>query len=138
MMVNGHWELSDRIHRNPGGGKLMISQEKAEDIGRAAVPLQRLFVRPQTLRTDDDLEQSLPEAMASPARPAWQTDDLEDEWIDNDEEDDNNNDDEQNGSQSMSLSMTTPGTMHIINASIHDGDSDGEPTSDPDAGGTFL
>jgi len=81
----------------------------------------------------------------STPRPAWQTDELEDEWID-DDDDEHNREDHENTLSSLSqgtrsISMTTPlaGVLHVIN-SADDTDSSGDPTATTTdrVGGTFL
>lgn len=84
------------------------------------------------------------------ARPAWQTDELEDEWIEptDDEEVDNehyneNHDDTFSSSSqgTRSISMTTPlaGILCVINTTDDLTDDHGEPTTTASqAGGTFL
>lgn len=56
-------------------------------------------------------------------RPAWQTDDLDEEWVDSD--------DASLGTQSISLTTPLPGFLHTPNA-------DNELETSPNAAGTFL
>ena len=77
-------------------------------------------------------------------RPAWQTDELEDEWIDADD-DEHNRDDHNNTFSSLSqgtrsISMTTPltGVVHIINSTDETDIIDDRTTTVDQAGGTFL
>jgi len=81
----------------------------------------------------------------STPRPAWQTDELEDEWVD-DDDDEHNREDHENTFSSLSqgtrsISMTTPlaGVLHVIN-STDDSDSSDDPTTTTtdQVGGTFL
>ena len=83
----------------------------------------------------------------SPQRPAWQTDELEDEWIDDDEQDHHPVDDTFSSfSQgTRSISMTTPltGLLRVINTTDDPADDQREHTTTTtttasQAGGTFL
>lgn len=81
-------------------------------------------------------------------RPAWQTDELEDEWIepsDDDQDDANNQEGPDDTFSSLSqgtrsISMTTPiaGTFNVISAIDDTTDDYGDPTTTSQAGGTFL
>ncbi|KAF7981491.1 hypothetical protein HWV62_33549 [Athelia sp. TMB] len=69
--------------------------------------------------------------MTSLARPAWQTEDLEDEWIEEEDEDD--------GSRSISLTTPLANTLHVVNSSGNNSfTSEDEPNAEAEAGGTFL
>jgi hypothetical protein len=76
-------------------------------------------------------------------RPAWQTDELEEEWIEDDEvhnREDHNNTFSSLSQGTRSISMTTPlvGVLHVI-GSANDNDSADDATTTVDqAGGTFL
>ena len=77
-------------------------------------------------------------------RPAWQTDDLQDEWIDPTDHDNQQGQDDTFSSLSQgtrSISMTTPiaGTFNVI-TSFFDNTTDNnpDPTTTSQAGGTFL
>lgn len=79
------------------------------------------------------------------ARPAWQTDELEDEWIEPDEDEEEQHQDNRDATFSSlsqgtrSLSMTTPisNTLHVVNGN-NDSDTSDDPTTSSQAGGTFL
>jgi hypothetical protein len=81
----------------------------------------------------------------STSRPAWQTDELEDEWIEDDDSEHNREDHENTFSSlsqgTRSISMTTPlaGVLHVI-SSTDETDSSEDPTATTtdQVGGTFL
>ncbi|KAI6114273.1 hypothetical protein F5141DRAFT_1105535 [Pisolithus sp. B1] len=64
------------------------------------------------------------ENLSEKARPAWQTEDLEEEWVEED--------DASFGTQSISLTAPLPGFLHTPDSDKDDSDSS------PVAGGTFL
>src|ERR1700676_1064277 len=75
-------------------------------------------------------------------RTAWQTDELEDEWVEENYED--NREDYENTVSSLSqgtrsISMTTPlaGMLHVVNVTDFTDTTDQMTTADQ-AGGTFL
>lgn len=82
----------------------------------------------------------------SPPRPAWQTDELEDEWIEPTEDDEHNLDHDNTFSSlsqgTRSISMTTPiaGILNVISNTEDITDDIGDPTTTTtsQAGGTFL
>jgi hypothetical protein len=73
-------------------------------------------------------------------RPAWQTDELEDEWIEYDDDDEHSREDHNNTLSSLSqgtrsISMTTPlaGVLYVVNST----DETDSTNSTDQAGGTF-
>ena len=76
--------------------------------------------------------------------PAWQTDDLQDEWIDSSDHNNQQGQDDTFTSLSQgtcSILMTTPiaGTFNVISSFINNTtDNNPDPTATSQAGGTFL
>ena len=79
-------------------------------------------------------------------RPAWQTDELEDEWVEDDDEHNRGGHDNTVSSLSQgtrSISMTTPlaGVLHVISSTEETDTTDDlnhDQTTTDQAGGTFL
>lgn len=72
----------------------------------------------------------------STTAPAWQTEELQDEWVDLDQEDSLNTDNLTYGTRSISL--TTPLATHIHTNNSHDSDTSNSSNVSPDPVGTFL
>ncbi|KAJ7164715.1 hypothetical protein C8R43DRAFT_1232838 [Mycena crocata] len=73
----------------------------------------------------------------SPQRPAWQTDELQDEWVDLDSEDASDDDANNLTYGTRSISLTVPLPSHIHTNSDIDADKSNSPTSFHGVG-TFL
>ncbi|KAG6854686.1 hypothetical protein C0991_003335 [Blastosporella zonata] len=86
---------------------------------------------------------SLGKAMSTnehPVAPAWQTDELQDEWVELDDENGDNDDHDNLTYGTHSISLTAPLATHIYTTS-HSDDEGGASLSrskSPVAGGTFL
>ncbi|KAG6815980.1 hypothetical protein H0H87_009683 [Tephrocybe sp. NHM501043] len=74
---------------------------------------------------------------AQPAAPAWQTDELQEEWVEFDEENGDNDDDDNLTYGTRSISLTAPLATHIYTTSHEDSASLSRSRS-PLAVGTFL